>query len=59
MKNIVHSNVFQDEYNIALAKRMTQTEIEFNIPALSNKEFEQNNRAVIALYRKISMSRAI
>jgi hypothetical protein len=40
-EKIVHSNANQDEYNYALAKLMTQMEIEFNIPALSNKEFEQ------------------
>jgi hypothetical protein len=35
-EKIVHSNGNQDEYNYALAKLMTQMEIEFNIPALSN-----------------------
>ena len=58
-EKIVHSNAVQDGYNIALAKLMTQMEIEFNKSALSNKEFVQNNRAVIALYRKISMCRTI
>lgn len=58
-EKIVHSNAAQDGYNIALAKLMTQMEIEFNKSALSNKEFVQNNRAVIALYRKISMCRTI
>jgi transcription-repair coupling factor (superfamily II helicase) len=58
-EKIVHSNAAQDGYNIALAKLMTQMEIEFNKSALSNKEFVQNNRAVIVLYRKISMCRTI
>lgn len=36
-EKIVHSNAAQDGYNIALAKLMTQMEIEFNKSALSNK----------------------
>lgn len=29
----------------------------FNIPLLQDKEYERNNKAVISLYRKISISR--
>lgn len=40
-----------------LAQLMTEMEREYRIPALHNAEWEQKNRAVIAMYRKISMSR--
>jgi hypothetical protein len=39
-KQILYWETNQKEYNIALANLMTQMEIEFNITALSNKEFE-------------------
>lgn len=41
----------------ALSRLMTNMEIEYHIPALQNPEWESTNRAVIAMYRKISMSR--
>ncbi|MEN0645528.1 hypothetical protein MKY91_20395 [Alkalicoccobacillus gibsonii] len=40
-----------------LSDLMNKMEFHFKVPALKNPEFEKNNRPVIALYRKISMSR--
>ena len=37
-----------------LGQLMTRLEYEYHIPALHNEKWEQKNRAVIALYRKIS-----
>lgn len=35
----------------------TKMEKEYQIPTMQNMEWEQNDRPVVALYRKISMSR--
>ena len=40
-----------------LAELMTEMEKQFNIPMLRNETWEKENRTVIALYRKISLSR--
>jgi hypothetical protein len=40
-----------------LAELMTMMEKEYRIPLLRDPEWEKKNRKVIALYRKISMSR--
>lgn len=42
---------------VRLAELMTRMEREYSIPLLKNEEWEQQNRKVIALYRKISISR--
>ena len=41
----------------ALSRLMTNMELEYHIPALHNPEWEAKNKAVIAMYRKLSMSR--
>lgn len=47
-----------DEYKGALyANLMTDMESEFKIPMIRDEAWEKENRAVIALYRKISLSR--
>jgi hypothetical protein len=40
-----------------LSRLMTEMERKYKIPLLQTPEWESNNRKVIALYRKISMSR--
>lgn len=45
--------------DIRLSKLMTEMEREFGIPILKNEEWEKNNKSVVALYRKISMSRSL
>ncbi len=56
-ENIMHSNFSNDEKVHKLANLMTQMEGRFSIPMLKNQEWENENRKVIALYRKISRSR--
>jgi hypothetical protein len=36
---------------------MTDMEIHFRIPMVKTADWEKKNKAVVALYRKISMSR--
>ncbi|MBL5772724.1 hypothetical protein [Heyndrickxia sporothermodurans] len=56
-ENIMHSNHSDDKKAQLLAQLMTQMERQFSIPMLKNQEWENQNRKVIALYRKISRSR--
>lgn len=56
-KEIMESNLSDHEKSIEYAKLMTIMEKVFNIPLLQDKEYERNNKAVISLYRKISISR--
>ena len=41
----------------ALSRLMTNMDIEYHIPALQNPEWESKNKVVMAMYRKLSMSR--
>ncbi|MCJ8223672.1 hypothetical protein [Bacillus paralicheniformis] len=45
--------------DIQLSQLMTELERVFNIPILRNPVWEEKNKPVIALYRKISMSREL
>lgn len=58
-ENIMHSDASQEEKDRQLARLMTELEKVFNIPVLRDPEWEKENKAVVALYRKVSMSRAI
>jgi hypothetical protein len=40
-----------------LSRLMTNMELEYHIPALQNHEWESRHKALITMYRKISMSR--
>ncbi|MBM0067934.1 hypothetical protein [Alkalicoccobacillus gibsonii] len=56
-EEIIHSNRPENIKTNQLSMLMTYMEGEYQIPMLKNPEWESNNRKVIALYRKISMSR--
>jgi hypothetical protein len=57
-EEILHSDDLNSkEKTMELADLMTDMEYEFKIPMLRNEEWEKDNKKVIALYRKISMSR--
>ena len=56
-EEIIHSDRPEDIKTNQLSMLMTYMEGEFSIPMLRNPKWESNNRKVIALYRKISMSR--
>ncbi len=43
----------------ALSKLMDLMKEEFNIPLLHNAEWERKNPAVMAMYRKLSISRSL
>lgn len=49
----------QERKDIQLSGLMTEMEREFKIPLLQEDEFERENKDVIGLYRKISMSRKL
>lgn len=58
-EKIQGTNMPQDEKDLQYAGLMSEMEQEFQIPALRNPEWEQENRAIITLYKKISMSRKL
>lgn len=58
-ESILHSDVSEKEKARKFARLMTDMEKEFKIPVLRNIEWEKQNKAVVALYRKVSMSRVL
>lgn len=56
-EEVMSSDLPDQEKNIKLAELMTDMEREFRVPALRDPALEKENRAIIALYRKISLSR--
>ena len=56
-EEIMHSELSDYDKDRKLAALMTEMEMEFSIPLLQDTGFEQNNKAIIAMYRKLSMSR--
>lgn len=49
----------QERKDIQLSGLMTEMERVFKIPMLRDEEYEKKNGDVIALYRKVSMSREL
>ncbi|MEC0723107.1 hypothetical protein P8882_23165 [Bacillus haynesii] len=58
-EDIIHSASSEKIKDEKLASLMTELEKEFCIPMLKNPKWERNNKKVIALYRKISMTRTL
>jgi len=56
-EHIIGSEETQEVKNSQLSDLMTRMERHYKIPALRNEEWEMENKAVIAMYRKISSSR--
>jgi hypothetical protein len=56
-EQILHSDLSDDQKSVKFGLLMTEMECIYKVPMLRNAEWEQDNRAVIALYRKISISR--
>lgn len=56
-ESILHSNYSDDKKAQLLAELMTKMESLFSIPMLKSQEWENKNKKVIAMYRKISRSR--
>jgi hypothetical protein len=55
----LNSGLSTEEKDRQFAVLMTDMEQFFEIPAMHNPEWENRNKAVIALYRKVSISRTI
>lgn len=58
-EEILHSDIDEEQKSKKFAELMTMMEKQFKIPFLRDPEWEKKNRPVIALYRKISLSREI
>jgi hypothetical protein len=58
-EDILHSDLSSHNKAMKLGALMSDMEQVYKIPAMKSKEWENENRSVIALYRKISMSRDI
>lgn len=58
-EDILHSDLSSDKKDKLLAELMTELEGTYKIPMLRNEAWEKENRAVIALYRKVSLSRSL
>ncbi|KRE31625.1 hypothetical protein [Paenibacillus sp. Soil522] len=56
-EEILHSDLPDEEKDLAYSKLMTKMEEVYKIPYMRNEAFESKNPAVIAMYRKLSMSR--
>lgn len=49
----------EPQKTLRLSALMDDIQIHYNIPLIRDTEWEKNNRVIIALYRKVSMSRDI
>jgi len=58
-EDIIHSDLTDYQKGVRLGELMTVLEYEFRIPMLRNVAWEQENKTVIALYRKVSLSRKL
>jgi hypothetical protein len=56
-EEIIHGISKEPYRSRSLAGLMDEMERTYNVPMIGNEAWESQNRAVIALYRKISMSR--
>ncbi|MBG9728002.1 hypothetical protein ABD87_00150 [Lysinibacillus sphaericus] len=58
-ENIIHSGLASYVKDKKLSELMTVMEKKYSIPLLKNQEWENQNRKIIAMYRKISESRIL
>lgn len=56
-ENILHADISLEEKDLEFSKLMAIMEEVFKIPYMKDENFEKNNPSVIAMYRKLSMSR--
>jgi len=57
-ETLLHSTLSSQEKDMKLSALMTELESAFHIPMQRTPEWEEKNRKVIALYRKVSLSRS-
>lgn len=58
-EDIIHSDLSSNRKAVKLASLMTELEQVYKIPMVRSEAWEKENKAVIALYRKISLSREL
>lgn len=58
-EKLLHSDLTDQQKGIKYGSIMTEMEQVFHIPMIRDKAWEQENRKVIALYRKIAKSRRL
>lgn len=58
-EKVLHSNLSSREKTTKYVELMNELEQTYKIPALKDEAYERENKKVIALYRKISMSREL
>jgi hypothetical protein len=58
-EDIIHSNLSSNRKAVKLSELMTELERIFKIPMLRNEEWEKKNKAIVTLYRNISISRKL
>ncbi|MCT1905259.1 hypothetical protein [Oceanobacillus sojae] len=58
-EKILHCGLFDSQKDRGYVSLMSEMEVEFRIPMLRNEEWEQQNKDVFTLYRKMSMSRKL
>lgn len=58
-EKVLHSNLSNREKTTKYVELMNELERTYKIPVLKDETYERENKKVIALYRKISMSREL
>lgn len=58
-ENIMFSDESREEKDRQLARLMSELERQYKIPIVRDPEWEKQNKPVVALYRKVSMSRSL
>lgn len=56
-ENVLHGNLSSQEKTTKYVELMNELERTYKVPAIKDETYERENKKVIALYRKISMSR--
>lgn len=58
-EKVLHSNLSSREKTTKYVELMNELEQTYKIPVLKDQAYERENKKVISLYRKISMSREL
>jgi len=58
-EKILYSDLSDEQKDVEYKSLMSEMEYEFKVPVLRDELWEKDNRAVIALYRKIAKSRKL
>lgn len=58
-EKVLHSNLSSREKTTKYVELMNELEQTYKIPALKDETYERENKKIVALYRKISMSREL